>query len=81
MRIVDITVPTWGLEMEEATVIEWLKQVGDTIREGEPIVTIETDKASGEVEAEASGRLMEILVEPGTAVEPGNVLGRMEIDA
>jgi pyruvate/2-oxoglutarate dehydrogenase complex dihydrolipoamide acyltransferase (E2) component len=41
---------------------------------------METDKAEGDMEAEVSGRLVEILVSPGAVVKPGDVLGRMEVD-
>lgn len=80
MKITDFVLPKWGLEMEEATVTEWLKQVGDRVEAGEPVVAIETDKAAGEVEAEVSGRLIEIRTAPGTVVKPGEVLARIEVD-
>ncbi len=80
MTTVDITVPHWGLEMEEATVVGWLKQIGERIEEGEPILTLETDKAEGELEAEVAGRLVEIHACPGDVVKPGDVLGRIEVD-
>ncbi len=80
MKIIDIKVPNWGLDMEEATVTDWFKQVGDSITTGEPILTMETDKASGEVEAEVSGVLVEILANPGDVVKTGDLLGRMEIN-
>ena len=63
----DVVVPKWGLTMEDAEVLRWLKAVGDTVTEGEPILELETDKATGEVEAPASGVLAETLVEPGAA--------------
>lgn len=78
--IVDITVPHWGLEMEEATVVKWLKQIGDRVEQGEPIMILETDKAEGELEAEVSGRLTEALVSPDDVVKPGDVVGRIEVD-
>lgn len=80
MKIVDITVPSWGLEMEEATVKEWLSQVGDNVQAGEPVVVMETDKAEGEVEAEAGGRIVEIVASVGDVVRAGDVLARMETD-
>ena len=51
--------------------------VGDVVTEGEPILELETDKATGEVEAPASGRLAETLVQTGQTVEPGRVVGRI----
>jgi pyruvate/2-oxoglutarate dehydrogenase complex dihydrolipoamide acyltransferase (E2) component len=80
MIVSEISVPSWGLEMEEATFTGWLKQVGESIEKGEPICSIETDKAAGEVEAEVSGRLIEVVAAPGDVVNPGDVLGRIEVD-
>jgi pyruvate/2-oxoglutarate dehydrogenase complex dihydrolipoamide acyltransferase (E2) component len=80
MPIVDIVVPKWGLEIEEVRVIEWVKALGDRIEAGEPIILVETDKASGEIEAEVSGRLVEILAEPDQEFEVGALLGRIETD-
>jgi 2-oxoglutarate dehydrogenase E2 component (dihydrolipoamide succinyltransferase) len=76
--VIDIVVPKWGLTMEEADVVEWLKQVGDTVAEGEEVLELETDKANGTVEAPAAGTLVEVLVAPGDVVEPGQVVGRLQ---
>jgi pyruvate/2-oxoglutarate dehydrogenase complex dihydrolipoamide acyltransferase (E2) component len=81
MAIVDITVPNWGLDMEEATVVMWLKHVGDQIVEGEAILALETDKAEGDVEAEVSGRLVEVVAEQGQIVVIGDLLGRIDTGA
>ena len=58
--------------------LRWLKNVGDQVAAGEPILELETDKATGEVEAPASGLLAETLVESGQTVAPGQVVGRIE---
>ena len=76
--MIDVVVPKWGLTMEEADVLRWLKQVGETVAEGEPILELETDKATGEVEAPAAGVLVEALVQSGQTVEPGQVVGRID---
>jgi len=60
--------PMLGETMEEGTITEWKKQVGQAIRKGEVIVEIETDKATMEVESTASGILLKILVEAGQTV-------------
>ncbi len=57
--------PKAGQSMEEGTVLEWRKQVGDTIAVGEIIFEIETDKATIEVEATDAGRLAKIVVPAG----------------
>ena len=56
------TMPRLGQTMEEGSVVEWLKEEGDAIEEGEVIVTIQSDKANLEVEAEQDGVLVKILV-------------------
>lgn len=76
--MVEVLVPRWGLTMEEAVVSRWMKQEGDLVAAGEPLVVLETDKASGEVEAPAAGRLSRILVPEGATVRPGEVLAQIE---
>lgn len=76
--MIDVVVPKWGLTMEEAEVVEWLKAPGDAVAEGEEILELETDKATGTVEAPAAGVLVEQLVGPGDVVEPGQVIARIE---
>lgn len=61
--------------MELGTVVRWLKKVGDTIRAGEPIVEIETDKVSMEVEAEVSGTLLSITHDAGDEVPVIETIG------
>jgi 2-oxoglutarate dehydrogenase E2 component (dihydrolipoamide succinyltransferase) len=64
--------------MEEATVLEWLKQVGDDVAVGEAVVVIETDKADGEIESEVAGKIAEICVEAEETVPVETVLCRIE---
>lgn len=54
--------PRLGQTMEEGSVVEWLKEEGEAIKTGEAIVTIQSDKANLEVEAEQDGVLAKILV-------------------
>src|SRR5262245_33493748 len=54
---VEIIMPKWGLSMQEGTIGAWLKRDGDTIRQGEPVVEIETEKITNLVEAPADGVL------------------------
>ena len=65
----EVIMPKIGLDMEEGTILTWLKQAGDSVEEGEALVEIETDKATTEVEAAVSGTLKEIVAEEGAVVE------------
>jgi pyruvate/2-oxoglutarate dehydrogenase complex dihydrolipoamide acyltransferase (E2) component len=67
-----------GYDMETGRIGEWLKQVGDTVERGEPIVEVETDKSTVEMEATHSGTVVEILAEPGADVPVGDVIGYIE---
>jgi pyruvate dehydrogenase E2 component (dihydrolipoamide acetyltransferase) len=60
-----VVLPKWGMGIEEGTVTRWLKAEGDTVVQGEPLVEIETAKATQEVEAPTSGRLVKILLPAG----------------
>jgi len=70
----EIVLPQWGMEMQDATIVKWLKQEGDSVREGEPLVEVETAKIETEMEATASGVLAHILVPEGATVPIRTVL-------
>ena len=78
---VDILVPTMGESVTEGTVAQWLKQPGDTVAQDEPVVEVETDKVTLEVNAPAAGVLEKILAEEGATVEVGAVLGTVAAGA
>lgn len=60
-----VVLPKWGMGLDEGTVTQWLKAEGDTVTQGEPIVEIETAKATQAVEAPITGRLSKILLAAG----------------
>ncbi len=64
----EIKMPQLGQSVEEASIVEWLKQEGDPIKEGEPLYKVQTDKAEIEVESTATGVLRKILIEPDVLV-------------
>jgi pyruvate/2-oxoglutarate dehydrogenase complex dihydrolipoamide acyltransferase (E2) component len=70
-----------GVSVAEGTVVEWKKQPGDWVEADEIIASISTDKIDTDVEAPASGRVQEILVEVGTTVDVGAVMARIATDA
>jgi 2-oxoglutarate dehydrogenase E2 component (dihydrolipoamide succinyltransferase) len=72
---VEIRVPTLGESVSEATVAKWLKKVGDTVKTDEPLVELETDKVTLEVNAQASGTITEITAQQGAQVKVGALLG------
>jgi len=78
---VDIKVPTLGESVTEADVAKWFKKVGDGVGADEPVVELETDKVTLEVNAPATGVLTEILVDEGAEVEVGALLGRIDESA
>jgi 2-oxoglutarate dehydrogenase E2 component (dihydrolipoamide succinyltransferase) len=73
----DINVPTLGESVTEATVAKWLKAPGDAVVVDEPLVELETDKVTLEVNATAAGTLAEIVAPEGSNVGVGALLGRI----
>lgn len=71
----EIIVPALGESVKEATVAKWLKNIGDEVAVDEPLVELETDKVTLEVNAKSAGVLKEITVQTGGNVEVGAVLG------
>jgi 2-oxoglutarate dehydrogenase E2 component (dihydrolipoamide succinyltransferase) len=71
----EIKVPTLGESVTSATVARWLKQPGDAVAADEPLVELETDKVTVEVNAPAAGRLTQIAAEAGAEVAVGAILG------
>jgi len=77
---VPIVLQKWGMNMVEATVVEWKKVVGDRVTQGEIVAAIQTDKVEAEVVAPASGTLVEILVQIDEDAKVGQALGRIQPD-
>jgi pyruvate/2-oxoglutarate dehydrogenase complex dihydrolipoamide acyltransferase (E2) component len=72
-----ITLPDLGESISEGTVGRWLKDVGEPVRRGEPIVEIQSDKVNLEVEAPADGVLAAILIAEGESAPVGAEIGRV----
>ncbi|MCZ6536069.1 MAG: dihydrolipoamide acetyltransferase family protein, partial [Chloroflexi bacterium] len=70
----EVRLPQWGMEMAEGTIVKWLKKEGDAIKEGEPLVEVETAKIDTELESIASGILAHILVLEGETIPIRTVL-------
>ncbi|GGG16283.1 dihydrolipoyllysine-residue succinyltransferase component of 2-oxoglutarate dehydrogenase complex [Caldovatus sediminis] len=71
----EIVVPPLGESVASATVARWIKKAGEAVAADEPVVELETDKVTVEVNAPAAGTLEAIMVEEGAEVAPGAVLG------
>ena len=74
---IEITVPTLGESVADATVARWIKTTGDAVAADEPVVELETDKVTLEVPAPAAGTLGEILAAEGATVEVGASLATL----
>ncbi len=76
---VKVKMPKLGLTMTEATIVEWRKAVGEPVAAGEPLLVIETEKAEVEVEAPASGTLVEIVGQVRAVYPIGEVLAVIDM--
>jgi 2-oxoglutarate dehydrogenase E2 component (dihydrolipoamide succinyltransferase) len=73
----DVTVPTLGESISEATLGQWLKQPGDAVRADEPIASLETDKVAVEVPSPVAGTMSEHVVAEGDTVAVGALIARI----
>lgn len=71
----EILMPELGEGVHEGTVSRWLKKIGDTVKEDEPVVEIMTDKVNTELGSPAAGVLLEILIPEGGTVEVFKAMG------
>lgn len=79
MSVISINIPQLGEGLQEARLVEFLKQPGDRVERDECIYVMETDKAISEIEATDAGVITEWLVEAGTVVEIGAEIGKLEV--
>ena len=81
----DVIMPALGMAQETGTLIQWLKSAGDSVTKGEPLMEIETDKATVEIEAPASGILSSIIAQAGDVIPVGQrialILAPGEVDS
>jgi pyruvate dehydrogenase E2 component (dihydrolipoamide acetyltransferase) len=76
---VQITLPQMGESVTEGTILDWLKQVGDTVELDEGVVEVSTDKVDTEVPSPAAGVLVAIHVQADETVPVGTVLGEIDV--
>ncbi len=80
MTRVALEIPKVGLVMESARLIRWLKNVGDVVEQGEPLLELETEKSVVEIESTESGRLVEILLQADQEARVGDRIAWIEND-
>jgi pyruvate dehydrogenase E2 component (dihydrolipoamide acetyltransferase) len=71
----ELIMPALGMAQETGKVLRWLRVEGQEVRQGEPVLEVETDKANVEIEAPASGVLAKVLAREGDEVPVGQVIG------
>ncbi len=79
MPVIPVRIPQLGEGLQEALLVEFLKQPGDAITRDEPIYVMETDKATTDVESPYDGTLVEWMVEPGAVLSIGAEIGKIEV--
>lgn len=79
MPVIAVRIPQLGEGLQEALLVEFLKKPGDSVQRDEPIYVMETDKATTDVESPFAGTLIEWTVQPGSVMEIGSEIGRMEV--
>ena len=78
---VDVIMPKMGESINEGTILEWRKKVGESIQLEEILLEIGTDKVDSEIPSSAAGIVVEILAEPNDVKEVGEVIARIDTDS
>jgi pyruvate dehydrogenase E2 component (dihydrolipoamide acetyltransferase) len=81
MAVREVRLPALTTTMEEAELVEWRVEVGDEVREGQPLGEVVTDKVDMELESPVDGTVAALLVEAGSVVSVGTVVARVDTEA
>ena len=73
----DVIMPALGMAQDSGLIVSWLKNQGDAVAKGDPLFEVETDKATLEVEAQATGFLSEVAAKAGESVAVGKIIARI----
>lgn len=65
MAVIEIVMPKIGLNMEEGTIVDWIKKEGDEVKRGDVLFILETEKITAESESPYDGKLVKILIQEG----------------
>src|SRR5882724_1834515 len=80
VALVAVEIPKVGLVMENARLVRWLKNVGDVVQEGEPLLELEMEKSTVEIESPHSGRLVELVLQVDQEARVGDRVAWLESD-
>ena len=78
--VTDVVMPKMGESIIEGTILEWRKEVGDSIEVDEILLEIGTDKVDSEIPAPVSGKVVKLLAEPNDVIEVGRVIAQIDSD-
>ena len=79
-KIYDLTLPKMGESVDEATIVNWLKNVGDLIKVDDFVVEIATDKVDSEVPSDVNGKIIELCYKVNDVVKVGETICRIELN-
>ena len=79
-KIYDLTLPKMGESVDEATIVNWLKNVGDLIKVDDFVVEIATDKVDSEVPSDVNGKIIELCHKVNDVVKVGETICRIELN-
>src|SRR5690606_11884897 len=80
MGIYKVVLPRMGESVSEATITKWVKAIGDSVEEDDPIVEIATDKVDSDVPAPVTGKLSKIFFEENQVAQVGDVIAWIEVE-
>ena len=78
--VTDVVMPKMGESIIEGTILEWRKEVGDSIEVDEILLEIGTDKVDSEIPSPVSGKVVKLLAEPNDVIEVGRVIAQIDSD-
>ena len=73
----DVVMPKMGESITEGTILEWKKQVGDSIAKDETLLEISTDKVDSEIPSPATGTIVDIIAQVNDTIPVGDVIARI----
>jgi pyruvate/2-oxoglutarate dehydrogenase complex dihydrolipoamide acyltransferase (E2) component len=78
MARIKVMLPQWGMGMSEGKIVKWLKGVGDTVAEDEPLAEVEAEKTTETLESPGAGKITEFLVNEGDTVPVRTIVAIIE---